>query len=156
MGLADEVRLAGTLRAAVLIEQRLRRGALAYYLLQDPSGHLIAGNIAPVQPIPGLLDLSVQVDSGESGPTVTREAVGYGVLLSNGVFALAGENAGRIELAARAVRNAFIVGGGVSALLGIAGGLILSAGFIRRLETVNETARAIMAGQLDRRVPIAG
>jgi signal transduction histidine kinase len=42
----------------------------------------------------------------------------------------------------------------VSVILAIVGGLALSAGFLRRVESVNRTARQIMAGQLDSRVAV--
>ena len=156
VSLADDYRLAGALRAAVLIDQRLRRGALSYYLLQDGAGGGIAGNIAPVAPRPGPLDLAVQVQNGESGPIVTHEAIGYGVVLSNGAFVLVGDDASRVGAATRAIRSAFLLAGGASLVLAISGGLLLGSSFLRRLESVNDTARAIMAGRLDSRVPVTG
>jgi signal transduction histidine kinase len=42
----------------------------------------------------------------------------------------------------------------VSVILAVLGGLALSAGFLRRVESVNRTARQVMAGQLDSRVAV--
>jgi signal transduction histidine kinase len=159
ISLADEYRVTGAAAAAAVVERRLERGGLAYYLLQRRDGAWIAGNIAPVSPVLGPLDLQVRLQSraqpaGNQTQADLRNAIGYGVLLSDGTFVLAGEDVGRLEAARKAILTAFSVGGGVSVILAIVGGLALSAGFLRRVESVNRTARQIMAGQLDSRVAV--
>jgi len=159
ISLADEYRATGPAAAAASIERRLQRGGLAYYLLQGRNGIWIAGNIAPVSPVLGPLDLRVRLQSrGEDGRDQTaadlRDAIGYGVLVRDGTFVLAGEDVGRLEAARRAILTAFAAGGGMSVILAILGGLILSRGFLRRVESVNATARLIMAGQLEARAPV--
>src|SRR6476620_7881322 len=68
ISLADEYRATGAEAAAASIERRLQRGGLAYYLLQGPNGLWIAGNIAPVSPVLGPLDLRVRLQSrGQDG-----------------------------------------------------------------------------------------
>ncbi len=159
VSLADEYRATGALAAAALVERRLQRGGLAYYLLQRRDGAWIAGNIAPVSPVLGPLDLQVRLFSrgeavGDRTQGDLRNAIGYGVLLGDGTFVLAGEDVGRLQATRKAILTAFSVGGGVSVILAILGGLALSAGFLRRVEQVNRTARQIMAGQLDSRVTV--
>ncbi len=159
VSLADEYRATGALAAAALVERRLQRGGLAYYLLQRRDGAWIAGNIAPVSPVLGPLDLQVRLFShaeaaGDRTQGDLRNAIGYGVLLGDGTFVLAGEDVGRLEATRKAILTAFSVGGGVSVVLAILGGLALSAGFLRRVESVNRTARQIMAGQLESRVTV--
>jgi signal transduction histidine kinase len=159
ISLADEYRATGAAAAAAVVERRLQRGGLAYYLLQRRDGAWIAGNIAPVSPVLGPLDLQVRLQSraepsGTHAPADLRNAFGYGVLLSDGTFVLAGEDVGRLEAARTAILTAFSVGSAVSVILAIMGGLALSAGFLRRVESVNRTARQIMAGQLDSRVAV--
>jgi signal transduction histidine kinase len=153
ISLADEYRAAGASAAAASIERRLQRGGLAYYLLQRRNVWL-AGNIAPVSPIVGPLDLQVRLQSGDQPLADLRDAIGYGVLLSDGTFVLAGEDVGRLQAARRAILTAFAAGGGTSLILAVLGGLLLSSGFLRRVESVNRTARQIVAGHLDSRVPI--
>jgi len=159
VALADEYRATDPLTTAASIERRLRRGGLPYYLLQDASGEAIAGNIAPVEPILGFLELQVRLQAqgdGSSGqaPEDRRHAIGYGVLLSDGTFVLAADDIGRLANAQRAIRTAFVIAGGISTLLAILGGLLLSAGFLRRIEAVNRTAALIMAGDLKARIPV--
>jgi len=159
ISLADEYRATGPAAAAASIERRLQRGGLAYYLLQRRNGVRIAGNIAPVSPVLGPLDLQVRLQSGaemaaDRAQEDLRDAIGYGVLLSDGTFVLAGEDVGRLETVRKAILTAFAVGGGTSAILAILGGLVLSRGFVRRVDSIYRTARQIMAGQLESRVPI--
>jgi signal transduction histidine kinase len=159
ISLADEYRSTGAVAAAASIERRLQRGGLAYYLLQRRDGARIAGNIAPVSPVLGLLDLKVRLQSEKETAADRpqgdlRDAIGYGVLLGDGTFVLAGEDVGRLETVRKAILTAFAVGGGTSAILAILGGLLLSRGFLRRVESINRTARQIMAGELESRAPV--
>jgi len=158
VSLADEYRATDAETAAASIERRLRRGGLSYYLLQDGVGTWIAGNIVPVEPILGFVQLEVRLQSrdqsADSQGRDRREAIGYGVLLSDGTYVLAAENIERLRNAQQAIRTAFVVAGGISILLALLGGLALSSGFLRRIEVVNRTAGRIMAGNLKARVPV--
>jgi signal transduction histidine kinase len=158
VSLADEYRATDAATAAASIERRLRRGGLSYYLLQDGSGAWIAGNIVPVEPILGFVELEVRLQSRDQTMDGQgedrREAIGYGVLLSDGTYVLAADNIDRLKNAQQAIRTAFVVAGGISILLAILGGLALSSGFLRRIELVNRTAARIMAGNVEARVPV--
>jgi signal transduction histidine kinase len=160
ISLADEYRLTDAATAAASIERRLRRGGLAYYLLQTGDGAWIAGNIAPVVPILGTFSLQIQLQpqgqaSDHRAAQDRRDAIAHGVLLTDGTYVLVGDDVGRLENAQQAIRTAFAIAGGISTLLAILGGLLLSAGFLRRIENVNRTAGQIMAGSLAARIPVS-
>jgi signal transduction histidine kinase len=157
--LADEYEATRGSRASELIELRLQRGTLSYFLLQDANGRRIAGNIAPLFPEPGLRDLAVRQQLHE--PTGSNEdradihnAIGYGVRLSDGTFAFVASDAERITQVEKAIFTSFVIGGGFSLLLAVFGGFVLGRGFLRRLEVVNRTARKIMSGRFDARIPV--
>ncbi len=158
--LADEYDATRGSRAPELIELRLRRGALSYFLLQDANGRRISGNIAPISPEPGLRDLAVrqQLREPAAGDAEDRaeihNAIGYGVRLSDGTFAFVASDAERITQVEKAILTAFVIGGGVSLLLAVSGGFVLGRGFLRRLEVVNRTSREIMSGRFDARIPV--
>jgi signal transduction histidine kinase len=158
--LADEYDATRGSRAPELIELRLRRGALSYFLLQDANGRRISGNIAPISPEPGLRDLAVrqQLREPAAGDAEDRaeihNAIGYGVRLSEGTFAFVASDAERITQVEKAILTAFVIGGGVSLLLAVSGGFVLGRGFLRRLEVVNRTSREIMSGRFDARIPV--
>jgi signal transduction histidine kinase len=158
VSLADEYRATGAATAAASIERRLRRGGMSYYLMQDGNGAWVAGNIAPVAPILGFVELQVHLQSqGEDALSRQtedrRQALGYGVLLTDGTFVMAADDVGRLENAKRAIRTAFLIAGGLSMLLAIVGGLLLSGGFLRRIDAINRTAAQIMEGSLAARIP---
>jgi signal transduction histidine kinase len=44
----------------------------------------------------------------------------------------------------------------ITLVLGLVGGVVLSRGMVRRLETINVTSREIMSGDLTRRIPVRG
>ena len=152
--LADEYDATRGSRAAELIDLRLQRGALSYFLLQDATGRRIAGNIAPLLPDSGLRDLAVQQQIREPAGVELHNAIGYGVKLSDGTFAFVASDADRIAQVEKAIFTAFVIGGGVSLLLAVSGGVILGRGFLRRLEVVNRTSRDIMSGRFDARIPV--
>jgi signal transduction histidine kinase len=157
VALADEYRATDAATAAASIERRLRRGGLSYYLLQGGNGAWIAGNIAPVEPIKGFVEVQVQLQSPEDNAINhetenRRHALGYGVLLSDGVFVMVADDVGRMDNARRAIRTAFVFAAGTSTFLAILGGLLLSGGFLRRIDAINRTAAQIMGGSLASRV----
>lgn len=158
--LADEYDATRGSRAAELIELRLRRGALSYFLLQDANGSRIAGNIAALRPEPGLRDLAVrqQLRDPVAGDAEDRlelhDAIGYGVRLTDGTFAFVASDADRIAQVEKAIFTAFAIAGGVSLLLAVSGGFVLGRGFLQRLEVVNRTSREIMSGRFDARIPV--
>ena len=158
ISLADEFRATDADTTAGSIERRLRRGGLSYYLLQAANGTLVAGNIFPVAPIRGFVALQVQLQSpGEKflnrQTASRRQALGYGVLLTDGSFVMVADDVGRLENAKQAIRTAFVVAGGISMLLAILGGFLLSRGFLRRIDAINRTAAQIMGGSLAARIP---
>ena len=159
ISLADEYRATGAAAAAALVERRLQRGGLAYYLLQRRDGAWIAGNIAPVSPVLGPLDLQVRLFSARrSGrrPNARGSAQRHRLWRAPGrrhlcpgrrrCRSLAGHAEGDSD---RIFGRRWRVGDP-----GNPRGLALSAGFLRRVEQVNRTARQVMAGQLDSRVTV--
>jgi signal transduction histidine kinase len=78
------------------------------------------------------------------------------VALPDGSVLAVGDDLGRITEVEEAVLSAFGWALGGTVLLGLVGGLVLSAGFLRRLDSVTRTAEAIMDGNLALRVPVRG
>ncbi|MDQ0473683.1 sensor histidine kinase [Labrys wisconsinensis] len=159
--LAQEYGQADGSAATEIVKRRLQRGAFSYFLLQGADGRLIAGNISPVSIEPGLHDVLVHRRRDAAHPergeeAEARPAIAFGIRLGDGSFAVVANDAERIAQVESAIGTAFAAGGSVSALLAILGGILLSAGFVRRIDAVNRTARDFMAGQFDARVPVAG
>ncbi len=157
ISLADEFRATDEATATILIERKLRRGRTAFYLLQTRNGMLIAGNIMPVTPVVGAFTGRVRLASDsptDASSGDVRTVLGFGVLLGDGTFALAADDIERIESTKRAFLAAFSTAGGISTLLAIVGGLLLSRGFLRRIDAMNRTTTEIMAGRFGSRIPV--
>jgi signal transduction histidine kinase len=54
------------------------------------------------------------------------------------------------------IERAFIWGSIGTILLALAGGVVMSLGLVRRVETMSQASREIMAGDLSRRIPVRG
>jgi signal transduction histidine kinase len=125
----------------------------AYYLLLGNDGHVLAGNLPPLAPRAGWHRLH-----GAEHPRQDRDAdeptiLAYGIALPGGGFVLAGRDAHPLEELRELIVRAFGWAGGVTVMLAIGSGLLVSTGFLRRVEAINRTTQAIIDGDLKRRVP---
>lgn len=156
ISLADEARATDALTAAVLVERRLRRGRSSFYLLQSPSGRVLAGNIEAVAPLVGAFETRIELaparGAAQALPEI-REVIGYAALAADGTLAIAADGVEKLHAAERAILAAFAAAGALTLLLAGAGGLLMSRGVLRRIDAINATAAAVQAGRLDARVP---
>jgi signal transduction histidine kinase len=154
--LADIARTGGAGQAAEAIERRLASGGrlTTFYLLQDAGGAKLAGNIPGMTPTTGWVELPLpgQSDNDDDG----HQLLARGAMLAGGEFLLVGADGYRLSELREAILGAFGWGLTVTILLAIIGGATLSAGFLRRIDEINRTARAIIAGRLGDRVPARG
>jgi signal transduction histidine kinase len=132
-----------------------------YYLLQNADGERVAGNLPPMDPIEGEIELPVSSLFPDGRSKADEPADRYPVLaqgrrLENGVFLLVGENRYRAMKAREAIVRAFGWGSAITVLLAAVGGMALVVGFLRRVEEINRTTRSIMDGDLSKRVPTRG
>ena len=78
------------------------------------------------------------------------------ILLDGGVRLAVGDDLGPIE----EIQEAFLLalGWGVLAflVLSLGGGVLLGLAFLRRVDTITETAEAIISGELHSRIPLRG
>lgn len=153
----------GLSHAAGAIEQRLASGLhpMTFYLLLDPENRKIAGNLPRLSPSNGWQKLPTPREPGEdSGDDPEDDGehrlLALGAALPDGSFLLVGEDAYRIVEVEEAIVRAFGWAFGVTVLLGAVGGGVLSLGFLRRVDAINRTSRAIIDGRLADRVPTRG
>lgn len=158
--LTEYYRADGPDRAAEAIRRRLasRLRSTTVYLLQDARGNKLAGNLPATKPVIGWVELPAEA-GGDEGDGTERDGhrlVGRGLTLPDGGFLLVGEDAFHLVETQEAILRAFGWGLGVTIVLAVIGGAVLSAGFLRRIDAINRTARAIIDGKLDDRVPARG
>ncbi len=149
-------RRAGLLGVAQEITKRINfrtRGPI-YYLLQGPSQQVMVGNLPGMPPVNGAIDFARE-DNAQ--PTSERaRLMGFGLTLPDGSFILVAQDTSRLLDMQRAIESAFAWAGGLTLLLAIAGGVLLSGNFLRRIDTIGRTSRAIMEGDLSARIPVRG
>ena len=124
------------------------------YLLEDAAGRRKAGNLPPMTPKYGTFDLQVPdhlIPTDREGVVRAR-----GVRLSDGAFLLVGADAHQLVEMRELILRSFGWCFGVTLLLALGGGALMSGSLLRRVEAVGRTSRDIMEGNLSRRIPIRG
>ena len=154
--LADIERSSGPAALVDAIAHRARTpvGRSTYALLQDPSGVKLAGNLAARSPHIGWQDLPMPKDSegAEEGDMMRAK----GLLLPDGYFLMVGQSAYQLRETDEVIVRAFGWELLVTVILGLIGGVLMSTGMLRRVESIRVTAQAIMAGNLSQRIPTRG
>ena len=148
----DEAALAGDARLPEIITAHARRheSDRAVYLLEDPSGSKIAGDIEARPPQEGPFALSAFVGGR------MRHIPAHGYRLANGDYLLIGQDPQAPREMKELIAKAFGASLGVTLVLAVLGGLIISNSVLRRVEAVSLTSRGIIGGDLTRRVPLTG
>ncbi|MGH8863191.1 MAG: sensor histidine kinase [Burkholderiales bacterium] len=146
---------------AAEISQRVRSGTYRpiLYLLEDASGGKLAGNLPTLEPIEGWREFPLEEEHADPTGDVQHEfeADSHRLLVlgrhrSDGSFLAVGTDTHRTHEAQEAMLGAFAGAMGATLLLALGGGALLSRGFLRRIEDINRTTRAIMGGDLSERV----
>ena len=161
--LVNDYQTGGAGHAAESISHRIasRTHATLYYLLLDPAGRKLAGDLPTVPPRSGWMDLPAARDKDddrdEDAEDVTEHRVlALGTMLADGSFLLVGEDTHRVVEVEEAIIQAFGWAFAITILLAASGGAVLSFGFLRRIDAINRTSRAIIDGRLSDRVPTRG
>ncbi len=160
-GLAEQDRTQGLPRLRQVIEQRsaAQPHRASIYLLTDQVGRWVAGNIDRwPETTPGAegwltFPVAVQPDGLR---TENRRAVAQSFRLRGGYRLLVGrEVEERLQLQTR-IKHALSWGLGLTLLLGLVGGLLMSRGMLHRVDGINRTTERIMAGDLSQRIALKG
>jgi signal transduction histidine kinase len=151
--LEAEFRSGGVDRLVAAVHERSRGAHALDYRVQDPGGRQVAGDLPAAET--GWSEVST---TGRS-PGETDDSERVRVLarrLPDGTLLAVGEDTGRIEEATEAISFALWWALGLTLALGIAGGLVLSSGFLRRVDGIARTAEAIVDGDFEKRIPERG
>lgn len=158
-GLAEQYRRRGLAGLSSVISERVARDPLgsSVYLLVDDNLEPLAGNLdrwpTGFPHSEGWLRFRLR----ERGPDRAEEHAARGqVFLLRGGLRLVGRDVRDLEATRALILDALAWGLAITAALALLGGWLMSAGVMRRLETINQTAGEIMAGDLSRRVPLNG
>ncbi|MBV8183487.1 MAG: HAMP domain-containing protein, partial [Hyphomicrobiales bacterium] len=158
-GLIDQFRAGGIRRLVATVEQRTRRPGSSLYLVTTFVGEALAGNVAR-------LPTSVLTSAGENSDTpyerledpddVTHHAYVRVFLLPGGFRLVVGRDLGELNGLGQAVKRAFLLALAMLTALGLIGGFFVARRVLARIDSMTESANAIMAGALTTRLPLAG
>jgi signal transduction histidine kinase len=156
-GLIDTFNTAGVGALGAIIEARKREPGASLYLLTNPIGEPLAGNVQQIPEEvllhPGFLPI---VYRGSMSGGRSRQALVGVYVLPGGFRLLIGHDLGdRARIGAVMVR-ALAVSLIFFAALGALGALFVARRVLQRIDDMNTSARGIMAGDLTRRLPVSG
>jgi signal transduction histidine kinase len=128
------------------------------YLLSDAFGSPIAGNLDRWPPGDVGPDnwLSFEIEVPDGDTVKEHRALGQLFLLSGDFRLLVGRDIQDLLQVQSLLQKAIGWGVGLTLLLGLAGGFVMSRGMLRRIDTINRTTRQIMAGDLGQRISLKG
>ncbi len=134
------------------------RGDANLYLVTDPKGRPLAGNIAAwPQGVPARAGwLSFSIAAKVKGRTLIHPARGAIFLVPGGYRLLVGRDVSDAAAFGHHVTWTLLWAGLVALFVGLLGGAAMSRNLLRRVEEVNRTSERVMAGNLSHRVPQRG
>jgi hypothetical protein len=143
---ADSGGLARTIRLRAAQERSDMR-----YALLDAGGREVAGQPIAAVPPAGWSSMNFPKKSGR--PDDTRA---FASRTADGGLLIVGSDPEAIEKLDERMVPLFAAAFGLIVAIGVAGAFLLGRGLQRRLDTINRTAEAIIAGDLTQRMPMRG
>lgn len=148
----------GPERTAAVLEQRARgqSGLKAFHALIGPDGGVVTTNLPswPLHP-PAALH-TIEADTFVNGIEVDHNALVRDQAMPDGGRLITGRDVEDITQEAENLRFAAIWIFGVTVILGLSGGWLMSVAIGRRIDSVSRIARQVMAGDLSGRVQLRG
>lgn len=138
------------------IASRTIPGGSALYFLADKRGRKLAGNLSRLPP-----EIAQKPEGGtfhyqEAPGSRERLAVAVPVSLKQGGNLVVGRDIDDQRAIADSIRQWILLGFGALSLVALGAGLAASRMMLRRVETINQTSKSIMAGDLSQRIPLTG
>lgn len=151
-----------------VIELRARQPGANLYMIADPNGRILSGNVASLAP--GVLDDTgwtarpfsyTRYGEGSSGgaerPSATdHEATAQVFRLPNQMIVLVGRDLGEPERFRDVVRRALVVAFGIMGLGAFLIWFFVGRRALKRIDAVSRASRRIMGGDLTGRLPMSG
>jgi signal transduction histidine kinase len=157
-GLAEQYRAGGLEQLVRTVAERSGTPGNSLYLVADKEGRKLAGNLSAVTP-----DLWNSLGPVEfvyrrpaPGGVENRLAFANVFRLPSGYRLIVGRDIEDRRQLARMVRTTMLWGLGVMALFGIGGGYWVSRRLLARIDSLSDTTRTIMEGDLSGRLPVNG
>ncbi len=156
--LSTTYRTTGLRGLFLAVTRRANRPGAYLYLLTNPQGQPLAGNLLSLQP--GILsDLGprlITYSHDDPSDTHQREASVRIVEMPGGFRLVVGRDLAEQARLRTIVVNAAIAAGIVVLAFGLGGGSLVAMRIARRIDDMTASSHAIMAGDLSKRLPLSG
>ena len=124
-----------------------------FYLLADRDGNKLAGNLPKLEAIAGVREW---LGDERLHPFGDIDIRGRGVTTIDDAYLFVATNAHQMHELDESISRSFLWGAGIALLIVLIGGALASAAAMRRVEAISRTSRDIVAGDLQRRIPLRG
>lgn len=156
-GLSEQYNTGGLRRLISVVERRSREPGASLYLVTTANGDRIVGNVASVPAAvlakPGQSEVSYGRGEANAGEHLAIVQV---FTLPGGFRLLVGRDTEERDRLRAVIGRAFVSSLAAVILLGIIGGWLAATRILARVDAMTRTTRAIMAGDLDGRLAVAG
>ncbi|RFB97096.1 two-component sensor histidine kinase [Rhizobium leguminosarum bv. trifolii] len=143
------------------MERRARQPGANLYIIAGPSGDILAGNVASVQP--GVFEEIGWTSASfiyqrytDSGFERRHKAIANIFVLDNGLRILIGRDLGDPERFRLLVRQALMVALAIMGLGAIIIWFAIGRNALKRIDRMSDASKKIMAGDLSQRLPVGG
>ncbi|QMV25930.1 HAMP domain-containing protein [Brucella sp. BO3] len=143
------------------IDYRSRQPGAYLYLVADPTGRILAGNVESVEP--GVLNTDGIIERaftyrryGEQAPQVEHRAIAVVIALPNGMRLLVGRDLGEPERFRDLIRNSLVLALGIMGVGALLIWLFVGRRALKRIDDVSRASQRIMDGDLTGRLPVNG
>lgn len=153
----------GITRLVRMVDRRSRQPGAGLYTIAAPTGEILAGNVASLQP--GTLDregwtsIPFRYDrytDGEAADERDHAALAQIVFLPNGMRLLVGRDLGQPEQFRALVRQALVVALAIMGLGALAIWFFIGRRALQRIDRMGQASHKIIAGDLGQRLPVGG
>ncbi|AQS42030.1 MAG: Histidine kinase [Candidatus Tokpelaia hoelldobleri] len=143
------------------IERRIRQPGAFLYVLADPAGRILAGNVKGVEAVPPAVGSLVE-DAfyysrfGDGEGSHRHKAVAAVLNMPNGMKLLVGRDLGEAERFAAVIRQALVTAFAVMVLGALFIWFFIGQRALLRIDSITSASHALMSGDLSGRLPVSG
>ena len=163
-GLDAAYRRGGLPTLVRVVEVRSRQPGANLYLIADPNGRILSGNVESIEP--GVLEIEGWTQDpfayrryGESDDAAARQrhhALALVLRLPNGMILLVGRDLGEPEKLRGIVNHALLLALGMMGIGALLIWLFVGRHALKRIDAISQAGRRIMGGDLSGRLPVSG
>ena len=148
----------GGLKATLAAIRDRQRGRLVGgldYTVYAMDGQRLFGTLPDMARAAGWSDMTGPPD-GDEPEGEQEHLIVYSVPLGNRYWLMVGDDIGKVQRVGRLIMTTFGSALALMILFAVAGGVVLSIGFLGRVDAITRTAEAIIGGNIHRRIPLRG